>query len=78
MRQEKGILTKRARYVADMAELLAERCESYEEVIDSKIENGRGDLVYEGYDVSQVNSGTNIERMILQLRAELLELWRMA
>lgn len=75
MKQGKGILTKRARYVADMAELLAERAERYESVVDDKYEgNPYGRY---GYQFKQTDCGTNVERMIVQMRAELLEMGRM-
>ena len=77
MKQGKGILTKRARYVADMASLLADRAEAYEAVVDDMIEKCGSAYVYEGYHVNQVDCGTNIERMIVQLRLELLEMGRM-
>lgn len=77
MRDGRGILTKRARYVADMAALLADRAEAYEAVVDGMIEEYGSDYVYEGHSVNQADCGTNIERMIVQLRLELLELGRM-
>lgn len=77
MKQGKGILTKRARYVATMASLLADRAERYEEVVDKQLEEHGTSLVYCGYDVDKICSGTNLERMIVQLRAELLELGKM-
>jgi len=73
MKSERGILTKRARYVADMCELLAQRAEGYEAAVDESGVNS----VYCGYDVNQANSKENVKRMIVQLRAELLELGRM-
>lgn len=73
MKSERGILAKRARYVADMCELLAQRADAYEKEVD---EHGTSS-VYCGYDVSQINSKENVRRMIVQLRAELLELGRM-
>ena len=73
MKDGKGTLTKRARYVADMCELLAQRAERYEAAVDESGVNS----VYCGYDVSQANSKENVRRMIVQLRAELLELGRM-
>jgi len=73
MKAERGILAKRARYVADMCELLAQRADAYETAVD---ERGTGS-VYCGYDVNQANSRENVKRMIVQLRAELLELGRM-
>ncbi len=73
MKDGKGMLTKRARYVADMCELLAQRADAYETAMD---ERGTSS-VYCGYDVSQTNSKENVRRMIVQLRAELLELGRM-
>lgn len=77
MRDKKGILTKRARYVADMASLLADRAERYEEVVDESLEEHGTSLVYCGYDVDQTCSGTNLERMVVQLRLELLEIGKM-
>ena len=77
MRQGKGILTERAKYVATMAALLAERAERYEEVVDRSLEEHGTSLVYCGYDVDKMCSGTNLERMVVQLRAELLELGKM-
>lgn len=77
MKQGKGILTKHARYVATMAALLADRAERYEGAIDNQIEDSGVGCAYCGYDVDQTCSGTNIERMIVQLRAELLELGKM-
>ena len=73
MKTERGILAKRARYVSDMCELLAQRAESYEAAVDKSGVNS----VYCGYDVNQANSKENVRRMIVQLRAELLELGRM-
>lgn len=63
-----GALTKRARYIAQMAELLADRAEAYEGAVREHT------YVRYGYELSQTESGTNVERMIVQLRAELLEL----
>lgn len=77
MKEGKGILTKRARYVADMAALLAERAEVYESVIDAEVEKSGFGWARCGYDVRQAESGTNIERMITQLRLELIEMGRM-
>lgn len=77
MKQGKGILTERAKYVATMAALLAERAERYEDVVDKSLEEHGTSLVYCGHNVDQTCSGTNIERMIRQLRMELLELGRM-
>ena len=77
MEQGKGTLTKRARYVAEMAALLAERAEAYESVIDAHVEESGLGWARCGYDVRNAESGTNIERMITQLRLELLELGRM-
>lgn len=77
MKDGRGTLTKRARYVADMAALLADRAEAYEAVVDGMIDEYGSDYVYEGHNVNQVDCGTNIERMIVQLRLELLELGRM-
>ena len=73
MKTERGILAKRARYVSDMCELLAQRAESYEVAVDK----GGVNSVYCGYEVNQANSKENVRRMIVQLRAELLELGRM-
>lgn len=73
MKDGRGTLTKRARYVADMCELLAQRAERYEAAVDGSNVNS----VYCGYDVNQANSKENVRRMIVQLRAELLELGRM-
>lgn len=77
MRQGKGILAERAKYVATMAALLAERAERYESVVDAQIAEHGIECAYEGYDVSQADCGTNISRMIVQLRTELLELGKM-
>lgn len=77
MRDKKGILTKRTRYVADMALLLADRAERYEAVVDESLEEHGVSLVYCGYDVDQTCSGTNLERMVVQLRLELLEIGKM-
>lgn len=77
MENGRGALTRRARYVADMAALLAERAEAYESVIDAKVEETGLGWARCGYDVRKAESGTNIERMITQLRLELLELGRM-
>lgn len=77
MKQGKGILTERAKYVAMMASLLAERTERYEGVVDGWLEEYGTSLVYCGNDVDQTCSGTNLERMVIQLRAELLELGKM-
>ena len=81
MKHGKGMLTERAKYVATMAALLAERAERYEEIVDKSLEENGTNLVYCGvycgYDVDQMCSGTNLERMVVQLRAELLELGKM-
>lgn len=77
MKQGKGKLTERAKYVATMAALLAERAERYEDVVDGSLEEYGTSLVHCGYDVDQTCSGTNLERMVVQLRAELLELGKM-
>ncbi len=77
MRQGKGILTERAKYVAEMAALMADRAEKYERAVDKSIEEHGVGCVYCGHNVDQTYSGTNIERMIRQLRLELLELGRM-
>ena len=77
MKQGKGILTERAKYVADMAALLAERAERYESVVDAQIAEHGTSFAYEGYDVNQADCGTNISRMIVQLRLELAEMGRM-
>lgn len=77
MKQGKGILTKRARYIADMASLLADRAERYEESVDKSLEERGTSIVYCWYDVDQMYSGTNLERMIVQLRLELLEIGKM-
>ena len=60
-----------------MAALLAARAERYESVVDAQIAEHGIERVYEGYDVSQADCGTNISRMIVQLRTELLELGKM-
>jgi len=75
MKQAKGILTKRARYIAEMASLLAERAERYESVVDDQY--GGNPYGLYGYQFTQTDCGTNIERMIVQMRAELLEMGRM-
>lgn len=77
MRDERGVLTRRARYVAEMAALLAERAERYESVVDAQVAEHGTSFTYEGYDVSQADCGTNISRMIVQLRLELAEMGRM-
>lgn len=77
MKQKRGILAKRARYVADMAELLAERAERYESEVDRQLEETGYFSVYEGYHVGKEDSGTNLERMVVQLRLELLEVGKM-
>lgn len=77
MKDGRGKLTRRARYVAEMAQLLAERAERYETVLDKNIEEHGTDLVYAGYDTSTADCGTNVERMIVQLRLELLEMGKM-
>ena len=77
MKQGKGILTERAKYAATMAALLAERAERYEKVVDESLEEHGTSLAYCGYEVDQTCSGTNLERMVVQLRAELLELGKM-
>ena len=73
MKSERGILAKRARYISDMCELLAQRADAYETAVDEHGTNS----VYCGYDVNQTNSKENVRRMIVQLRAELLEMGRM-
>ena len=75
MKDGKGILTKRAKYIAEMASLLAERAERYESVVDDNY--GGNSYGRYGYQFNQTDSGTNIERMIVQMRAELLEMGRM-
>lgn len=77
MRQGKGILTERAKYVATMAALFAERAERYESVVDESLEEHGTSLAYCGYDVDQTCSGTNLVRMVVQLRMELLEVGKM-
>lgn len=77
MKDGKGKLTERAKYVATMAALLAERSERYESVVDKSLDEHGTSLTYYGYDVDQTCSGTNIGRMVVQLRAELLELGKM-
>ena len=77
MRQGKGVLAERAKYVATMAALLAERAERYEEIVDRSLEECGTGIAHFGYDVGQTCSGTNIERMVIQLRAELLEVGKM-
>ena len=77
MKDGKGTLTKRARYVAEMCELLAQRAEGYEEAVDRSVVERGVALAYCGYDVGQAESSENIKRMIVQLRMELLELGRM-
>jgi len=75
MKQAKGILTKRAKYIAEMASLLAERAERYESVVDDQY--GGNQFGRYGYQFGQTDCGTNVERMIVQMRAELLEMGRM-
>ena len=75
MKDGKGILTKRANYIAEMASLLAERAERYESVVDDQY--GGNPYGRYGYKFNQTECGTNIERMIVQMRAELLEMGRM-
>jgi hypothetical protein len=75
MKDGKGILTKRAKYIAEMASLLAERAERYESVVDDQY--GGNPCGMYGYEFKQTDCGTNIERMIVQMRAELLEMGRM-
>lgn len=77
MKDGKGTLTKRARYVAEMCDLLAQRAEGYEEAVDKSVEERGVELAYCGYDVRQAESSENISRMIVQLRMELLELRKM-
>ena len=78
MKDRKGTLTKRARYVADMCELLAQRAEGYEAAVDeSGVSSAYCGYEYRGHEVNQANSRENVKRMIVQLRAELLELGRM-
>lgn len=74
MKDGKGILTKRAKYIAEMASLLAERAERYESVVDDQY--GGNPFGRYGYQFTQTDCGTNIERMIVQMRAELLEMGR--
>lgn len=75
MKDGKGILTKRAKYIAEMASLLAERAERYESVVDDQY--GGNPYGMYGYQFNQTDCGTNVERMIVQMRAELLEMGRM-
>ena len=77
MKDGKGKLTERAKYVATMAALLAERVERYESVVDESLVEHGTSLAYCGYDVDQTCSGTNLARMVVQLRMELLEVGRM-
>lgn len=77
MKQGKGVLAERAKYVATMAALLSDRAERYEEIVDKSLEEHGTNLIYYGYDVDQMCSCTNLERMVVQLRAELLELGKM-
>lgn len=56
MKQGKGILTKRARYIADMASLLADRAERYESEVDRQPEETGYFSVYEGYHVGKEES----------------------
>ena len=77
MKDGKGILAKRAKYIAEMASLLAERAERYESVVDGGDEDGGYHLGRYGYEYDQTECGTNVSRMITQLRLELLELGKM-
>lgn len=63
-------VVKHAKYIAQMAELLAERVESHENTRSTL--GTYPDYGYFGADT--FNSPTNLERMIVQLRVELLEL----
>ena len=77
MKQGKGILTERAKYVATMASLLAERAERYENEMDTSIEKYESTSVYCGFNVGQADCKENVKRMIVQLRMELSEMGRM-
>jgi len=77
MKHGKGILTERSKYVATMAALLADRAEMYESEVDRQLEETGYFSVYEGYHVGKEESGTNLSRMIVQLRLELLEVGKM-
>lgn len=60
-----------------MARLIEQRVENYESVFDeSRERNGYGKARV-GYEIDKIDGPTNIRRMIVQLRAELLELGRM-
>lgn len=77
MRGAKGNLTERVKYVATMAALLAERAERYESVVDESLEEHGTSLAYCGHEVDQTCSSTNLVRMVVQLRMELLEVGKM-
>lgn len=77
MKQGKGVLTDRAKYVATMAALLAERAERYENEVDISIEKYDTATVYYGFHVGQTDCKENVKRMIVQLRMELSEMGRM-
>lgn len=63
-------VVEHAKYIAQMAELLAERVESHESTRSTL-----GTYPHYGYfGVDAFNNPTNLERMIVQLRVELLEL----
>lgn len=66
---------EQARYIATMAEKLANRVESRATV---RREHPNTGLLYYGFDgIDETNNSTNIDRMITQLRVELLELRKM-
>lgn len=77
MKQGRGVLTDRAKYVATMASLLAERAERYENEVDISIEKYDIASVYCGFNVEQAYCKENVKRMIVQLRMELSEMGRM-
>lgn len=72
-----GALTERAEYCASMARLLAERVGNYESAFDVTRDSDGYGVARVGYEIGKMDSPTNIERMIVQLRSELLELGKM-
>lgn len=79
MRQDKpdGALTERARYCANMASILSQRVERYERVFDESRDKNGYSTARVGYEIDKIDGPSNLKRMVVQLRMELLELGRM-